>query len=61
MNTKAFPIVTDEVVLEKGMDLRDYIAVRAMQALIDLDFQTAGTATAAYEIADAMLIAREAP
>lgn len=33
MNNKAFPIVTDEVVLEKGMDLRDYFAAAALQSL----------------------------
>lgn len=49
--------------LEKGMSLRDYIAVRAMAAIIEVDgIQYASNTTAhaifAYEQADAMLAAR---
>lgn len=31
---KAFPVVTADHVLERGMTLRDYFAAKAMQALI---------------------------
>jgi hypothetical protein len=42
-----------------GISLRDYIAVRAMSVLITDDYNPARIAIAAYEHADAMLIARE--
>ena len=70
MNTKAFPIVTDEVVLEKGMDLRDYFAAAALQSLahamqdelvVTIEDQAADTARACYVIADAMMVARATP
>lgn len=63
---KAFPNVTNE----KGMDLRDYFAAKAMQAMIvdpvinqaieeeDLD-HAEFTAYLAYKVADAMMEARE--
>jgi pimeloyl-ACP methyl ester carboxylesterase len=43
-----------------GMTLRDYFAAKAMQALIDNDGLFSEIPTQAYEIADAMLKAREA-
>lgn len=69
MNTKAFPVVTDEVVLENGMDLRDYFAAAALQSLahavrdelvVTLEDQAADIARACYTIADAMMAARAA-
>jgi hypothetical protein len=42
-----------------GMTLRDYFAAKAMQALIDNDGLFSEIPTQAYEIADAMLKARE--
>ena len=43
-----------------GMDLRDYFAAKAMQALIDNDGLFSEIPTQAYELADAMLKARQA-
>ena len=45
---------------DNGMTLRDYFAAKAMQALIDNDGLFSEIPTQAYEIADAMLKAREA-
>jgi hypothetical protein len=42
-----------------GMTLRDYFAAKAMQALIDNDGLFLNIPTQAYELADAMLKARE--
>jgi hypothetical protein len=60
---KAFPfIIESEKVAEPGMDLRDYFACHAMQALISIP--TLGMnaydiyAVCAYEYADAMMEAR---
>ena len=44
----------------EGMTLRDYFAAKAMQALIDNDGLFSEIPTQAYEIADAMMKAREA-
>ena len=44
---------------DNGMTLRDYFAAQAMQALIDNDGLFSEIPTQAYEIADAMLKARE--
>ena len=62
MNIKAFP--TD---VTNGMDLRDYFAAKAMEAIINkmtpnmmLDIAaTEDTATEAYYFADAMMEARK--
>ena len=58
-NPPAFPSVFDH---ERGMTLRDYMAAKAMQAMETRN--ASGTdysrAIRAYEIADAMLKAREA-
>ena len=43
----------------EGMTLRDYFAAKAMQALIDNDGLFSDIPTQAYELADAMLKARE--
>jgi hypothetical protein len=42
-----------------SMELRDYMAARAMQALIDNDGLFSEIPTQAYALADAMLAARE--
>jgi hypothetical protein len=42
-----------------GMTLRDYMAAKAMQALIDNDSLFSEIPTQAYAIADAMLKARK--
>ena len=55
-NPPAFPSVFDH---ERGMTLRDYFAAKAMQALVEKSYFDT-TARLAYEIADAMLKAREA-
>lgn len=43
---------------QQGMTLRDYFAAKAMQALVEKSYFDT-TARLAYEIADAMLKARE--
>ena len=64
-NPPAFPtgIITDGkgkiIGGSNGMDLRDYFAAKAMQALIDNDGLFSEIPAQAYEIADAMLAARE--
>jgi len=58
---KAFPI-TNEVDYNNGMDLRDYFAAKAMQALLTTDLIPHDDlllySKAAYEMADAMMKAR---
>jgi hypothetical protein len=63
----AFPVVIDmglTVDWSKGMTLRDYFAAKAMQAYLAHDgadhVNEIGVARWAYEMADAMLKAREA-
>lgn len=56
-NQPAFPSVFDH---ERGMTLRDYMAAKAMQALIDNDGLFSEIPAQAYALADAMLKAREA-
>ena len=45
---------------QNGMTLRDYFAAKALQGILYEGLESAETATHAYEIADAMLKAREA-
>lgn len=45
---------------ETGMTLRDYFAAKAMQGLMDAAMPMPEIADAAYDMADAMLKAREA-
>jgi hypothetical protein len=57
---KAFPNVTGE----KGMDLRDYFAAKAMQGIVSSshpndNISESVCASWAYQIADAMMRARE--
>jgi hypothetical protein len=58
-NPPAFPTGTGVTPYNPGMTLRDYFAAKAMQALVDGDYFDA-TARMAYDMADAMLKAREA-
>jgi hypothetical protein len=53
----AFPIHWENH--HQGMSLRDYMAAKAMQALIDNDGLFSEIPTQAYAIADAMMKARE--
>jgi hypothetical protein len=61
-NPPAFPNESNagNIWNDKGMTLRDYMAAKAMQALIDNDGLFSEIPTQAYAIADAMLKAREA-
>jgi len=60
-NPPAFPLSGDwSQIKDKGMTLRDYMAAKAMQALIDNDGLFSEIPTQAYALADAMLRAREA-
>jgi hypothetical protein len=62
-NPPAFPvevIYTQDNEKFNGMTLRDYFAAKAMQALIDNDGLFSEIPTQAYELADAMMKAREA-
>ena len=57
---KAFPNMTNE----KGMDLRDYFAAKAMQGLLSgmdkgQELQVPLVPTIAYKVADMMMEARE--
>ena len=58
---KAFPNMTNQ----QGMDLRDYFAAKAMQGLLTVDLTkrpdglSMSVSKAAYEMADAMMKARE--
>ncbi len=54
---KAFP--NPHLRDDSGMTLRDYFAAKAMQALIDNDGLFSEIPTQAYEMADAMMKARE--
>jgi hypothetical protein len=66
-NPPAFPIVVDYgdgVKYQTGMSLRDYMAAKVMQGMYATGSFPTGimldTAKEAYEMADAMLKAREA-
>jgi hypothetical protein len=60
MNEPAFPTGTGITPYKSGMTLRDYFAAKAMQALIEKYSHNGDVARNAYNIADAMLKAREA-
>ena len=55
----AFPIGSTPEEWGNGMTLRDYFAAKAMQNYIGDDCTPDAIAKAAYEMADAMLKARE--
>lgn len=57
---KAYPYMhkhptSGQTTISEGMDLRDWFAGIAMQALIDNDFLFSEMPTMAYELADAMI------
>lgn len=63
---KAFPTLADNghITSQDGMDLRDYFAAKAMQAMISIQPTTAKVdekvvAKFAYSFADAMMEARK--
>ena len=56
----AFPCPTISIGQHQGMTLRDYLAAKAMQGLMDAAMPMPEIAGAAYEMADAMLEARDA-
>ena len=56
-NEKAFP--NPHLRDDSGITIRDYFAAKAMQALIDNDGLFSEIPAQAYEMADAMLAARE--
>jgi len=67
---KAYPYIhkhptTGNTTMAEGMDLRDYFAARALQGFcnsrshVDLKGHAIASAKVAYELADAMLKARE--
>ena len=58
----AFPLATDGGHFSEGMTLRDYFAAKAMQGMMHDVTQPVGEVIAewAYQVADAMLRAREA-
>jgi len=69
MTIKAFPVkdiierdssgnYVGREVSQTGMDLRDYFAAKAMQAIYPSDYDYNITAIMAYEMADAMIKAR---
>ena len=59
----AFPQPTDSTLSWQGMNLRDYFAAQAMQAFIARETKLSADlmlyAGASYDVADAMLKARE--
>jgi hypothetical protein len=61
-NQKAFPI-TNSVDYNNGMDLRDYFAAKVLQAILTTDLiphdDLLVYSKAAYEMADAMMEARQ--
>jgi hypothetical protein len=64
-NTPAFPIPPEfcddlSVEQQRGMTMRDYFAAKAMQGILYEGLEPVETAKHAYEMADAMLKAREA-
>lgn len=65
-NPQAFPTHPDAPLSCDGMTLRDYFAAKAMQGICngrshtDLKGHAIASAKVAYELADAMLRAREA-
>jgi hypothetical protein len=61
---KAYPFIhkhptSGQTTMSDGMDLRDYFAGMAMQALIDNDGLFSEIPTQAYALADAMMKQRE--
>jgi hypothetical protein len=57
--TKSYDVARQTWTIEEGMTLRDYFAAKAMQGLMDAAMPMPEIAEAAYDMADAMLKARE--
>lgn len=57
--TPAFPMTGDEIAT--GLTMRDYFAAKAMQGMLAAseNYPTPELADYAYQVADAMLLARE--
>ena len=66
MNPPAFPLSGDwSQIKDKGMTLRDYMAAQAIPAILDqmdvcIGQELTNSAWIAYQMADAMMKAREA-
>lgn len=60
MNQPAFPSVSISGGYSEGMTLRDYFAAKAMQGILFECLEPKDTVKFAYELADAMMKAREA-
>lgn len=60
---KAFPIITNGGIHERGMNLRDYFAAKAMQGFMSRNlingFDEDIISEMSYKVADAMMKARE--
>jgi hypothetical protein len=59
----AFPLMFTHATTQYGMTLRDYFAAKAMQAILsnpEYTGEDSGLAAQSYNVADAMLKAREA-
>jgi hypothetical protein len=59
---KAFPNTASYPLREDGMDLRDYFAAKALTGLLteaSVDYKDDAIAELAYNLADAMMKARE--
>lgn len=59
---KAFPQAIEEAYYDHGMDLRDYFAAKALTGLLteaNMDYKDDAVAELAYDLADAMMKARE--
>lgn len=62
---RAFPVIAElrnQTVWQQGMLLRDYFAAKAMQGMVINQWEDIGTETIArnaYDMADAMLKARD--
>ena len=60
-NIPAFPAPAGvSHITEQGMTLRDYFAAKAMQGILYAGLEPVETAKHAYEMADAMMKAKEA-
>jgi len=59
VNMKAFPSPHWKQNEYEGMDLRDYFAAKAMQAMLGRDGSAANIGQGAYLVADLMMEARE--
>jgi hypothetical protein len=56
---RAFPLFIDDAEVYRGMTLRDYFAAAVLPAMYDQPISYDAIAQSAYNMADAMLIARQ--